>query len=77
LLSTDHKRVALLYLASITGFFFIAGGAAALMRIELLTRPATYSQGDLQPPVHHARHNHGLVLSDPSIPPPSATSSFR
>ncbi|MDB6093227.1 MAG: caaA 2 [Verrucomicrobia bacterium] len=38
----DHKRIALLYLATITFFFAIAAVAAALMRIELLT-----PQGDL------------------------------
>jgi cytochrome c oxidase subunit 1 len=38
----DHKRIALLYLVSITFFFSIAAMAAALMRWELLT-----PQGDL------------------------------
>src|SRR5690348_10090190 len=37
LLTLDHKRIGLLYLASITFFFAIAAVAAALMRIELLT----------------------------------------
>ena len=37
LLTTDHKRIALLYLATITVFFFLGGGAAALMRFQLLT----------------------------------------
>ena len=32
----DHKRIALLYLASITFFFFIGGMAAMLMRLELI-----------------------------------------
>ena len=32
----DHKRIALLYLASITFFFFIGGVAAMLMRLELM-----------------------------------------
>src|ERR1019366_2780317 len=32
LLTTDHKRIALLYLGSITLFFFIGGIAAALIR---------------------------------------------
>lgn len=36
LLTTDHKRIALLYLASITMFFFIGGIAAALVRFNLL-----------------------------------------
>ena len=36
LLTTDHKRIALLYLGSITVFFFVGGAAAALMRFQLL-----------------------------------------
>src|SRR5437868_10811146 len=37
LLTTDHKRIGLLYLGTILIFFLIASVAAALMRIELLT----------------------------------------
>src|SRR6266513_1110557 len=37
LFTTDHKRIALLYLISITVFFFIGGFAALLIRLELLT----------------------------------------
>jgi cytochrome c oxidase subunit 1 len=37
LLTTDHKRIGLLYMASITAFFFIGGAAATLMRLELMT----------------------------------------
>ncbi len=37
LLTTDHKRIALLYMASITFFFFVGGAAATLMRLELMT----------------------------------------
>jgi len=40
LITKDHKRIALLYVFSITGFFFIGGLFALLMRLELLT-PAT------------------------------------
>jgi cytochrome c oxidase subunit 1 len=36
LLTTDHKRIALLYLASITFFFFVGGIAAALVRLNLI-----------------------------------------
>src|SRR5512142_1596396 len=42
LLTKDHKRIALLYLATITLFFFIGGAFATLIRIRLLT-----PQGDL------------------------------
>ncbi len=37
LLTTDHKRIALLYFASITVFFFLGSAAAGLMRLNLLT----------------------------------------
>lgn len=37
LLTGDHKRIALLYMVSITLFFFVGGTAAALMRLELLS----------------------------------------
>ena len=36
LLTTDHKRIALLYFASITGFFFLGGATAGLMRLHLI-----------------------------------------
>ena len=42
LLTKDHKRIGLLYLATITIFFFIGGAFATLIRVELLT-----PQGDL------------------------------
>src|SRR5580765_4789794 len=42
LLTTDHKRIAWLYLVSGTFFFFIGGFFATVLRIELLT-----PQGDL------------------------------
>jgi cytochrome c oxidase subunit 1 len=69
LLTTDHKRIALLYLASITLLFFIGGAAAVLIRLELIT-PA----GDL---VHSETYNrlftlHGIIMIFffliPSIP---------
>ena len=37
LLTTDHKRIGLLYFVTITLFFFIGGVAATMMRLELLT----------------------------------------
>ena len=37
LLTTDHKRIAILYLASITVFFFIGGLFATIIRLELAT----------------------------------------
>jgi len=69
LLSTDHKRIGILYLLSITFFFFIGGAFAVLIRLELMT-PA----GDL---VHSETYNrlftaHGVIMIFffliPSIP---------
>lgn len=37
LLTTDHKRIAWLYLLALTAFFFVGGAAATLIRIELIT----------------------------------------
>ncbi len=37
LLTTDHKRIAILYLVSITFFFLVGATAAALIRLDLLT----------------------------------------
>src|SRR6185312_5645920 len=47
LLSTDHKRIAILYLISITSFFFVGGVAATLMRLDLVS------------PDHHFMTNEG------------------
>ncbi len=40
LLTTDHKRIGLLYLFSITVFFFVGGAAAVLFRLELMSPEA-------------------------------------
>jgi cytochrome c oxidase subunit I len=42
LLTRDHKRIAILYLISVTIFFFVGGFFAFMMRLELLT-----PEGDL------------------------------
>jgi cytochrome c oxidase subunit I len=42
LLTTDHKRIAILYLAAMTLFFFLGGFFAVMLRLELVT-----PQGDL------------------------------
>src|SRR5271167_3194482 len=50
LLTQDHKRIGLLYLASITLMFFVGGTAAVLMRLNLieptgaLVEPSTYNK---------------------------------
>ena len=69
LLTLDHKRIALLYLLSITAFFFIGGMFAVLIRLELLT-PA----GDLMTSDTYNKFftMHGLIMIFfflvPSIP---------
>jgi cytochrome c oxidase subunit 1 len=57
--TTDHKRVAILYLISITFFFFIGGAAAVLFRIELMT-----PEGDLVIPETYNKlfTMHGIVM---------------
>ena len=69
LLTTDHKRIAWLYLVSISLFFFLGGAFAVLIRLELMT-----PQGDL---VLAETYNklftmHGLIMIFffliPSIP---------
>jgi cytochrome c oxidase subunit I len=40
LLTVDHKRIGILYLAGVTLFFFLGGAAAVLFRVELMTPEA-------------------------------------
>ena len=70
LLTTDHKRIGLLYMASITFFFFVGGAAATVMRLELMT-----PQGDVlhSPDAYNRLFTmHGVVMIFffliPSIP---------
>jgi len=69
LFTVDHKRIALLYLGSITFFFALGGVFAALIRLELLT-PA----GDLMSSETYSRAftTHGILMIFffliPSIP---------
>jgi len=50
LLTTDHKRIAILYLITVTLYFFLGGFFALLVRLELMTpasdllRPETYNR---------------------------------
>jgi cytochrome c oxidase subunit 1 len=69
LLTTDHKRIAILYMICVTGFFLVGAVFAGLMRLNLLT-----PQGDL---VQAETYNklftmHGLIMIFffliPSIP---------
>ena len=68
LLTKDHKRIALLFFASITFFFFIGGIAATLIRMHLAT-----PEGLLQPDIYNRMFTmHGIVMMwfflIPSIP---------
>src|SRR3954470_1447132 len=45
-LTADHKRIAILFFASLTVFFFIGGAAATLIRIELATPQADLVSAD-------------------------------
>jgi cytochrome c oxidase subunit 1 len=69
LLTTDHKRIGILYLISITFMFFVGGFFATMIRLELLT-PA----GDLMSADTYNRmfSMHGIVMVFffliPSIP---------
>jgi cytochrome c oxidase subunit 1 len=59
LFTLDHKRIALLYLISVTAFFAIGGTFAALIRLELLT-----PEGDLMGPDTYNRvfTMHGIIM---------------
>ncbi len=46
LLTKDHKRIAILYMISITVFFFIGGIAAVIMRLQLLTPHSTLVEAE-------------------------------
>ena len=68
LLTTDHKRIALLYMISITCFFFVGGAAAALIRISLMQ-----PQGVLDAETYNRMFSmHGVIMVwfflIPSIP---------
>jgi cytochrome c oxidase subunit I len=68
LLTRDHKRIALLFFASVTFFFFVGGAAATLMRLNLAT-----PEGLLQPAVYNRMFTmHGIIMVwfflIPSIP---------
>ncbi len=46
LLTTDHKRIAILYLASITLMFVLGGAFAVMIRLELMTPEGDVLQAD-------------------------------
>jgi cytochrome c oxidase subunit 1 len=69
LFTTDHKRIALLYLISITAMFFIGGFFALLVRLELLTPAGDLLTADMY---NKAFTMHGQIMVFffliPSIP---------
>jgi cytochrome c oxidase subunit I len=69
LLTTDHKRIALLYLVSITAMFFIGAFFALMIRLELLTPAGDLVQADTY---NKYFSMHGIVMIFfflvPSIP---------
>ena len=69
LLTTDHKRIAILYMLSITAMFFIGGAAATLIRLELLTPAGDLMSSDTYNKMFSI---HGIVMVFffliPSIP---------
>src|SRR3954452_21567897 len=69
LLTVDHKRIAVLYMLSVTVFFIIGGTAAVLMRLELMTPAGDLVQAETYNKLFTA---HGVMMVFffliPSIP---------
>ncbi|HKN48234.1 MAG TPA: cbb3-type cytochrome c oxidase subunit I, partial [Candidatus Polarisedimenticolia bacterium] len=69
LLTTDHKRIGILYLISVTFFFAIGGLMAVLIRLELATPEGDLFQADVY---NRLFTMHGIVMIFffliPSIP---------
>lgn len=68
-LTTDHKRIAILYFASLIFFFFIGGAAATVIRIELATPQGDIVSSDIY---NRLFTMHGIIMVwfflIPSIP---------
>jgi len=64
LLTSDHKRIAILYLISLSFFFFIGGALAGLIRLELLTPQTDLMATDTYNKVcRRCRQHWGISLS--------------
>src|SRR5262249_1932124 len=60
LLTTNHKRIALLYLISITLFFFLGGVAITVVRLQLLTPDGNLVDADTYNKLFTL---HGIILA--------------
>src|SRR4051794_32922179 len=69
LLTVDHKRIAVLYMLTVTVFFIIGGTAAVMMRLELMTPAGDLVQAETYNKLFTA---HGVMMvfffMIPSIP---------
>ncbi len=69
LLTVDHKRIAVLYFLTVTFFFLIGGAAAVMIRLELMTPAGDLVQADTYNKLFTA---HGVIMvfffMIPSIP---------
>jgi cytochrome c oxidase subunit 1 len=69
LLTVDHKRIAVLYMISVTVFFIVGGIAAVIMRLELMTPAGDLVQAETYNKLFTA---HGVMMvfffMIPSIP---------
>src|SRR3990170_6347374 len=59
LFTTDHKRIGLLYLASVTFMFLVGGLAAVLMRLHLVEPQGTLLEPDT---FNRMFSTHGIVM---------------
>lgn len=59
LLTEDHKRIAILYLITLTFFFFVGGFFAAMIRLELLTPQSDLMSTDTY---NKAFSMHGIIM---------------
>jgi cytochrome c oxidase subunit I len=59
LFTTDHKRIAIPYVVTVTSFFFIGGAAATLIRLNLLAPGGSLVSAELYNKLFTA---HGIVM---------------
>ena len=74
LLTKDHKRIALLYLHTITFFFFLGGIFATLIRLELLTPKGTLVSADTYSKLFTL---HGIIMGRKKFPSVAGMEGIR